>query len=308
MRFRIGSIGAFALLALGVLQPGAAGADPFLLSVSRCQSVILICPPALLRTVDAADGSTVSASVTITVPGPPALTVRGATGLAQHPQTGTFFALLQIQGRSFPELVTLDETTGIATSIGNTSDKFAGIAFAADGTLYGVSGDGGAVPESLYTLSTADASATLVLQLGNGSDGETIAFNPDDGLLYHASGIGQPNQSANGEILEKIDLVTLNVTNVPLSGFDYEELASLTFSQGGFYAGDLGDSAVDMPGLLRITTGGAVTFLGDLDHVARGLAPVLPPPAIPAVPTSLLGLLAVSLLALGRQRLPASSV
>ena len=46
---------------------------------------------------------------------------------------------------------------------------------------------------------------------------------------------------------------------MPLSGFDYEELTALAFSDGGFFAGDLGDASVDMPGFFRITTGGADT-------------------------------------------------
>jgi hypothetical protein len=229
-----------------------------------------------LRRVQSATGSTVG-GVIITLAG---LTVRGGTGLARHPQTGTLFALLQIQGRTFPELVTLDDLTGVATSVGNTSDKFAGIAFADDGTLYGVSGDGGIIPESLYSLSTIDASATFIMFLEDGSDGETLAFNPDDGLLYHASGIGTPNQANNGEIFETIDPGTLNITNVPLSGFDYEELTALVYSDGDFFAADLGDASVDDPGFLHITTGRVVTFVGNLNHVSKGLTPYqLPEPS-----------------------------
>jgi hypothetical protein len=181
--------------------------------------------------------------------------------------------------------VTLDEWTGVATSVGNTGNRFAGIAFASDGTLYAVTGDGGGVPESLFTLSTVDGSPSLVRELGAGSDGETLAFNPDDGLLYHASGIGTPNHP-NGEQFETIDLGTLVTTNVPLSGFDYEELTSLTFLDGGFFAGDLGNAAFDDPGFFHITTGGAVTFLGNMDHVSKGLVLALDPPPTPtATPT-----------------------
>jgi hypothetical protein len=154
------------------------------------------------------------------------------------------------------------------------------MAFASDGTLYAVTGDGGGVPESLFTLSTVDASSNLVRELGAGSDGETLAFNPDDGLLYHASGIGTPN-NPNGEKFETVDPDTLIVTNVPLSGFDYEELVSLTFLDGGFFAGDLGNAAFDDPGFLRITTGGAVTFLGNMDHVSKGLVLMLEPTPTP---------------------------
>jgi hypothetical protein len=62
-------------------------------------------------------------------------------------------------------------------------------------TLYGVTGDGGSAPETLYTLSQTDASRTFVRAFGNGDDGEAIAFNPDDGLLYHASGSGAATPS-----------------------------------------------------------------------------------------------------------------
>ena len=168
-----------------------------------------------------------------------------------------------------------------------------------------MTGDGGGVPESLFTLSTADASSSLVMELGAGSDGETLAFNPDDGLLYHASGIGAPNppNSENGEIFETIDPDTLAVTNVPLSGFDYEELTALTFSDGGFFAGDLGDSAVDMPRFFRITTGGAVIFLGNMDHVTKGLVPVAPPPPVPALQNPIIGALVLALMLVGGARI-----
>jgi len=230
-------------------------------------------PDPLLRTVDPTDGSTVSgASVSMSLAGQ---TVIGATGLARDLQNGDLYALLKLQGTSFVRLVKLDELTGVATDIGDTGHRFAAMAFAADGTLYAVTGDGDGLPESLFTLSTADGTPTLVVELGAGSDGETLAFNPDDGLLYHASGIGTPNHP-NGEIFETIDPDTLIITNVPLSGFDYEELVSLTYVDGAFFAGDLGSPSTDMPRFFQIGTDGLVTYLGDMDHVSKGLVPTKP--------------------------------
>jgi hypothetical protein len=205
------------------------------------------------------------------------------------------FALVKVENSSFRRLVTLDEETGIATDIGDTGNRFAGIAFASDGTLYAVTGDGGGVPETLFTLSTLDGSPTQVLELGAGSDGETLGFNPDDGLLYHASGIGTPNHP-NGEKFETVNLTTWSVTNVPLSGFDYEELTALGFADGAFFAGDLGNSAFDMPRLLRISTTGVVTLIGSMDHVAKGLVPVVP---VPSLGTSMLALLVAVLMLSG---------
>jgi hypothetical protein len=36
----------------------------------------------------------------------------------------------------------------------------------------------------------------------------------------------------------------------------------------------VGDVSVDDPAFYHITTGGAVTFLGEMDHVTKGLVPV----------------------------------
>jgi hypothetical protein len=229
--------------------------------------------------------------------------VIGGTGLARHPQTGVLFALLKIDGSSFRRLVTLDETTGVATDIGDTLSRFAGMAFASDGTLYAVTGDGGGVPETLFTLSLVDASSSQVLELGAGSDGETLAFNPDDGLLYHASGIGTPNHPT-GEKFETVDPDTLDITNVPLSGFDYEELTALLFSDGAFFAGDIGNATSDMPRFFRITTGGAVTLLGSMDHVSKGLVPVMEPVAsLPTLSKPMFAVLMMGLLLIGATRI-----
>jgi len=286
---------AVVVLALGMLGSAPTRADDLLLSVSPGGAGAPRTPDPFLRTVDSADGSTMGA-VAITLGGE---VVTGATGLARHPETGTLFALLKVEGSSFRRLVTLDESTGVASEVGDTGHRFAAIAFASDGTLYGVTGDGGGVPESLFNLSTVDASSTLLLELGAGSDGEALAFNPDDGLLYHASGIGTPNHP-NGERFETIDPDTLDVTNVPLSGFDYEELTALTFSVGGFFAADLGSAAVDMPRFFRITTDGAVTLLGNMDHVSKGLVPGRAPVfSVPALPNPMMGALLVALMLLG---------
>src|SRR5262245_36207891 len=55
--------------------------------------------------------------------------------------------------------------------------------------LIGVTGDGGGLNgEKLFLLNQTNASASFVMALGNGADGETIGYNPVDGLLYHSSG------------------------------------------------------------------------------------------------------------------------
>ena len=196
--------------------------------------------------------------------------------MATDPTTNVLWALLKLSGQIGRELVTIDPTTGIATSIGDTGESLAALAFLNDGTLYGVTGDqrsnpGAGTPETLFTLSKVDATPTLVVALGNGDDGETIAFNPDDGLLYHASGLGIQNESVFGEIFETIDPVMLVVTNIPLSGDDYSEATGLTYDQGEgsfLVAGDFfGPSR-----FFTLTTGGVLSELGTMDHISKGLA------------------------------------
>ncbi|APZ96389.1 right-handed parallel beta-helix repeat-containing protein [Fuerstiella marisgermanici] len=161
---------------------------------------------AFLRTLDQSDGATLS-SVAISLSGE---TVLGATGLAVNPVDGVVYAMLRLQGRFARELVTLNTTTGVATSIGNTGDGFAALAFNGTGTLYAVTGDGGNVPETLFELNTATAAATTVLELGRGDDGESLAFNPTDGLLYHFSGL-------DDLAFESIDPSNLTTQDIRLS-------------------------------------------------------------------------------------------
>ena len=105
----------------------------------------------LLRVVDPSTGGTIS-SVPITLAGK--IVSRG-NGLATHPVTGQLFSLLTLVGQSGQrQLVTINPATGVATSIGNTGDQFAGLAFNSGGTLFSVTGDNknivGALPPELY--------------------------------------------------------------------------------------------------------------------------------------------------------------
>jgi hypothetical protein len=254
----------FALVIVLLVTPPAQGGEQTLYSISSDDN--------LLRTINPTDGSTIS-EVTITLQGQ---TVLWGNGLARHPLTGKLFALLTLdngsgQPRSARELVTINPSTGAATSIGNTGRNFAGLAFVSDGTLYGVTGDGSgggqgsppANPESLFTLNTTTGAATSPRFLGNGDAGETIAFNPDDGRIYHASGLDTP-------IFESFVPPSGAITNIPLSGAGLADLFEATaftfFQDGAFLMGDLAGN------FMRITTGGDVTVLGFMDHVAKGLA------------------------------------
>ena len=249
----------------------------------------------LLRDIDPVDGATIGIPIGITFP---ANTVSGGNGLATDPLTGDLYALVRIQEGFPPDrwLVTIDPATGVATPVGNTGEKFAGLAFDSGGTLYAVTGDGAVIPETLYTLSLIDATPTFVTSLGNGGLGETIGFNPADGFLYHASGFHDGVGGPDTRIFEKIDLDTLVPTNIPISGDGYSEMTALVFSGSSFFGADT-DAGPEGEVFLSITDAGVTSVLGSTDHVAKGLA------FVPEPSSSLMLITGVGFLAgLGQRR------
>ncbi len=183
-------------------------------------------------------------------------------GLSRHPQTGESYAI--VPGDEIRRLVKVDLLTGDTVDIGGLGDRFSGLTFAADGTLYAVTGDGANTPETLYTVDLTDGTPTLLAPLGNGTDGEQIVYHPGEGLLYHASGIGTPNTA---EILETVHPSGAPVVNVPLSGHNYDEILGMAVRDDGLLlVTDLART------LCTITTTGGVTKLGDVHDEFRGLA------------------------------------
>jgi hypothetical protein len=278
MRKRLTACTSLATIWLTLLAVLPAYAGRVLYSISRDDN--------LLRVVNPSTGETIS-SVTITLAG---RIVSFGNGLATHPVTGKLFALLTLADQPGRQLVTINPATGVATSIGNTGDQFAGLAFNSNGILFAVVGDkknqpGGLPAETLFTLNTSNAIPTQMLVLGGGNDGEAIGFNPNDGLIYHASGNDtggsgcQPlNSSICVEIFESVNPNTLAVTNIPISGNsfsdNYLEAAALTHVSGNvLLLADIDQS------LYKITTAGVVTFIGTMDHAPKGLAFAPKPPA-----------------------------
>ena len=273
MRKRLTACTCLAAIWLTLLAVLPAYAGHILYSISRDDS--------LLRVVDPLTGETIS-SVPITLAG---RIVRSGNGLATHPVTGKLFALLTLDGQPGRQLVTINPATGVATSIGNTGDRFTGLAFNSNGTLYAVVGDkkdsvGGLPPETLFTLNTSTGAPTQVLVLGRGNDGEALGFNPNDGLIYHASGNDTGGEGCDPfaasvcvEIFESVNPNNLAVTNIALSGDyipltdTYVEAVALAHLSGNiFLLTDIDQS------LYKITTAGVVTFVGSMDHVSKGLA------------------------------------
>jgi len=210
-------------------------------------------------------------------------TVFGCNGLARDPTDGTCYIILKTsQGRPSTRLLaTIDESTGVATLVGNPGDlQISSLAFDSSGTLYATVGDQAGIeppgdrvePETLQTLSKADATPTLFQTLGNGSDGEAIAFNPDDGLMYHFSGNLFLNDPVNGKIFETINLNDNTVTNIPLSSVDSDEdfeTSAFVYNSGNTFL--YADIAI-LSTFWSVNTSGVESFIGDMDHTSKGLA------------------------------------
>lgn len=113
-------------------------------------------------------------------------TINGFTGMAQNPVSSEVFTVLKKSGGVF-ELAKFNTAKDSVLFIGTLSDKFAGITFSNNGVLYGITGDGATTPTTLYTINTTTAASTLVVDLSltaGAGDGEAIAYNTTDGLIY----------------------------------------------------------------------------------------------------------------------------
>lgn len=196
-----------------------------------------------LETVELSTG-TVSSSVAVTASG---LTIDGYTAMDVDPTDGTLYVVIK-SGSSF-NLCALDPNSGTATLRGALPDKIAGLAFKNDGTLYGISGDGGFAASTLFEINPADGSGTMLFAPGGGSDGEAIAFNDDDGLLYRYGG---------GGLFQSINMSTQAATTVAtLSMVDNYSHALYYNSTSGNFVLTAGAE------LLEVTTTGATTLIAE---------------------------------------------
>lgn len=152
---------------------------------------------------------------------------------------------------------------------------FAALVFSAPASatpvLYGITGDGGDPSETLYTIDPLTGAPTLLLALGNGNDGEGIAFNPNDGLIYHISGIFDGD-----EYFETVNPNTLAVGPNLVPGNTYGPDASGELTSIAWYdpLGVFLVSNRDLD-LFHVTTAGVFTNVGAFNtNYQRGLAVV----------------------------------
>jgi len=225
--------------------------------------------PNNLFTIDPSDGSELT-SVEMSLN--TGQTIRACNGLARDPTTGICWVVLNVPPEDFRDprarvLGTIDPNTGVVTSVGTTGNlPISSIAFDSSGTLYGVVGDqmgsGNPIqPETLQTLSKINADPTFVQALGNGGSGETIGFNPN-GLMYHLSG------TATNKIFETINLNDMTVTNIPITinNCANDPTTALVHQSGSTFL----EAQFDK--LQSLTDTGVCTFVGNMDHISKGLA------------------------------------
>ncbi|MBL8896036.1 MAG: hypothetical protein JNM84_00330 [Planctomycetes bacterium] len=236
-------------------------------SLPGCRFFTVATFDANLRVIDGVTGVTMSSVPMTTGEG----TIQGAVSLAQGPNA--LFVVLRIEGLSRDRrLSTVDPATGVTTTIGNLGDNFSSITFTPDGRLFGVTGDGGFTPETLFEIDPNDASTTEIASLGIGDDGEVIAFDPSSGGLLHASGSGRLNDPEEGLNLSVLFPDRLRSKSRRLSGFETAEISALRPLPGGAVL------AANIDGrLITIDRKGFITEGPTVDHSnCRGLVPLAP--------------------------------
>ncbi len=219
-----------------------------------------------IRLVDPTDATTILI-YTLFISGGPVIS--GVTGLATNPRTGEMYGLLKMSGPVSRVLALINPFSGEVTPIGDTGDNFAALAFNNDSTLYGMTGNGATISETLFTIDPTNGMATLVLNLTDSAsrDGEALAYNPDDDLLYRAQ----------GHITDNVEFMSINptaliTTNIPITGsLTDEEAMALTWWDDineFLWVQDHNDPSR----LFSVTSGGDHTLIGDMDHTSKGLA------------------------------------
>lgn len=118
-------------------------------------------------------------------------TITGINGMAMDPCTYQTYAILKVSGVSGRVLATMDLASGVCTQVGNLGDNFSSLAFDRNGQLYGLKGDGASTnPESFFSINKTTGTPTLLTTLGNGADGEVMAYHFGADKFYHWSGNG----------------------------------------------------------------------------------------------------------------------
>ncbi len=198
-------------------------------------------------------------------PSLPSFTITGMNGMATDPTDGQTYIIMKVSAVTGRVLGRINLTTGIVTQVGNLGDNFSSITFDETGQMYGATGNGATVPESLYKIDKTNGTKTLQYAMGNGADGEIITYNRDDDHIYHWSG----NSTMVFEKFPATNL-TYTPTNIPIIGTaGGETFGSIYFgnnyflnstissnfrrvNSNGTYSNAVGSNPDDLRGLVMI--------------------------------------------------------
>jgi len=237
------------LAAAALLFAGSASADSLIgvnpFNNTPAQPGLLIMNP---------DTGAVIGGHVVVVPG---RTINAVQGIATDPTTGISYAIARAVAVAGRLLIRISPSNGHGAEIGNLGDNFSSIAFRNDGQLFGVTGDGATVPETLFLINKDTAATTLATALGNGADGEVIAYHPPSNSFFHWSGGGVI-------FFERIDAnAPYTVTNVPITGSTTGEVFGAVWNPaiGQFQVHNI-SSVMDFwtPTGVRSNTQAATTF------------------------------------------------
>jgi hypothetical protein len=172
------------------------------------------------------------------------------SGMAVDPTSGQIFGIAQLLLEDVNDraLVIVDPFGLTVTIVGFMGDKYSGLAFRPDGSLLAVSGDGSQIPESLFTVDKKSGIPTLLLPLGNGDSGESIATIP---AQLH----GTVTKNTIGGIATFDDLFV----TAPAAGYSLHATATgLGPADGRPFAG----TAPDLSGVVQFTSSGQTVSEG----------------------------------------------
>ena len=207
------------------------------------------------------------------------LIVDQGKGLAVDPTNGEMWAILGFRpyymtSGDWWALARLNPYSGVAVAVDDPMTSslpilYTDLAVDLESLVYGATGNS---PQkvvdqdhALYEIDKIDTSDTFILQFPEPPDvnftpGEVIAFNNDDGLMYHASGSYDTEAE---RLFETLDLDTLALTAVPITPVGQGEWfwrrpSAMTYAWGAsqFYLAD----NYEVAELFRLTlSGGVVT-------------------------------------------------
>ena len=188
--------------------------------------------------------------------------LKGCSGLAQDPTTGTFYAIIHEDGGS-RILSTIDPETGLGNAIDSMDDAFNTLAFNSNGDLFTMGGNAAQTQDLLSSVNKATANVSPVCPLPpTGSGFNYLAYNWTEDALYRLAGNGFGNEEPFDDIhLDKINnLSTCDVTTTTITGSLTGQVMDLSFNTNDqLYYVLMRDAD---PTYHSLTTDGVATLIG----------------------------------------------